>query len=141
MTDELTRPLPRPNEITQPFWDGCRKRRLLIQQCESCSGYVFIPQAFCPHCLGATLSWVEAAGTGSIVTFTVVWRPQTPAFEIPYVVAVVALDEGVDMLTNLLDVDPGQVSIGDRVRVAFVDVEDMTLPFFRLADAVPEPSS
>jgi uncharacterized OB-fold protein len=64
-----------------------------------------------------------------------VWRPQTPAFEVPYVIAVVRLDEGVEMLTNLIDVTPEQVSIGARVRVAFTDVaEHMTLPFFTLLD-------
>jgi uncharacterized OB-fold protein len=62
-----------------------------------------------------------------------VWRPQTPAFEVPYVIAVVRLDEGVEMLTNLIGVEPQQVSIGARVRVAFADVaEHMTLPFFTL---------
>src|ERR1700742_4801234 len=118
MTPPPVRPLPRPSEISQPFWDACREHRLLIQQ------------AFCPHCLGRSLTWVQAAGTGSIVTYTVVWRPQTPAFETPYVIAVVMLDEGVDLLTNLVDVVPAQVAIGDRVRVAFADVDDMTLPFF-----------
>ncbi len=130
MTSPPARPLPRPSEISQPFWDACRERRLLIQRCRSCSGYVFIPQAFCPHCLSTSLVWTDAAGTGSIVTYTVVWRPQTPAFETPYVIAVVLLDEGVEMLTNLIDVDPARVSIGDRVRVAFVDIEGATLPFF-----------
>ena len=130
MTSPPIRPLPRPSKTSRPFWDACRERRLIIQQCESCGSYVFIPQDFCPHCLSRALRWVDAAGTGSIVTFTVVWRPQTPAFEIPYVIAVVMLDEGVDLLTNLVDADPAQVAIGDRVRVSFVDIEDMTLPFF-----------
>jgi hypothetical protein len=130
MTSHPVRPLPRPSKTSQPFWDACRARRLIIQQCESCAGYVFIPQDFCSHCLGRSLQWVDAAGTGSIVTFTTVWRPQTPAFEIPYVIAVVMLDEGVDLLTNLVDADPVRVAIGDRVQVAFVDVDDMTLPFF-----------
>lgn len=67
------------------------------------------------------------------MTFTVVWRPQTPAFEVPYMIAVVRLDEGVEMLTNLIDVEPEQVSIGARVRVKFADVaEHLTLPFFTL---------
>lgn len=74
------------------------------------------------------------------MTYTVVWRPQTPAFEVPYVIAVVRLDEGVDMLTNLIDVRPQQVSIGARVRVAFTDMaEHMTLPFFTLIEAAAEP--
>jgi uncharacterized OB-fold protein len=140
MAAHPVRPLPRPSEISRPFWDACRERRLLIQRCDACSGYVFIPQPFCPHCLARSLTWLQAAGTGHIVTFTVVWRPQTPAFETPYVVAVVMLDEGVDMLTNLIDVDPAHVSIGDRVRVAFVDVEDATLPFFTPVEPAPEPA-
>ena len=128
MTADPARPLPRPTEISQPFWDACRDRRLLIQRCESCARYVFIPQAFCPQCLGRSLGWVEAAGTGSIVSYTVVWRAQTPAFETPYVIAVVLLDEGVDMLTNLIDVEPSELSIGARVSVTFVDVQDYNTP-------------
>jgi len=133
VSTDLIRPLPHPTAISKPFWDACRERRLIIQRCEDCATYVFIPQAFCPQCLGRSLGWVPASGTGAIVTYTVVWRPQTPAFEVPYVIAVVRLDEGVEMLTNLIGVEPQQVSIGARVRVAFADVaEHMTLPFFSL---------
>jgi uncharacterized OB-fold protein len=131
LAEHWTRPLPQPSELTRPFWDGCREQRLLIQRCQTCLGYVFIPQAFCPKCLGSSLDWVQAAGTGSVVTFTVVWRPQTPAFEVPYVIAVVQLDEGVDLLTNLIEVEPGAVSIGMRVTVRFVSAgPDLALPFF-----------
>ncbi len=126
-----TRPLPQPTELSRPFWDGCRDQRMLIQRCVTCGGTVFIPQPFCPHCLGRELEWMAAAGTGRVVTYTVVWRPQTPAFDVPYVIAVVALDEGVDLLTNLTDVVPDQVSIGMRVQVRFVPMSgEITLPFF-----------
>ena len=124
------RPLPTPTETSRPFWDGCREHRLRIQHCLSCGGYVFLPQEFCRNCLGTALEWVDAAGTGRVVTFTVVWRPQTPAFEVPYVIAVVELDEGVDLLTNLTDVEPADVSIGMPVVVRFEPVGDMVLPFF-----------
>jgi hypothetical protein len=68
-----------------------------------------------------------------------VWRPQTPAFDVPYVVAVVRLDEGVDMLTNLIDIAPEQVTIGARVRVSFGDVsQHTTLPFFTLVGSDEE---
>jgi uncharacterized OB-fold protein len=135
----MQRPLPEPTEISRPYWDACRQHRLTIQRCEQCSTPVFIPQAFCPNCLGRSLAWMQVSGTGSVVTYTVVWRPQTPAFEVPYVVAIVRLDEGVEMLTNLIDVAPERVSIGARVRVTFADVaEHMTLPFFTLADAAEE---
>ena len=95
--------------------------------------HVFIPQSFCPACLGMNLSWVESSGHGAVVTFTTVWRPQTPAFEAPYVVAVVRLDEGYEMMTNIVDVDPDHVTIGARVNVRYLDVTaDVTLPCFTL---------
>jgi uncharacterized protein len=127
----MTPPLPRPTSLTQPFWNACRDHRLTVQRCESCGTYVFIPQAFCPTCLGTDLTWVESSGHGSIVTFTVVWRAQTPAFEVPYVVAVVRLDEGYEMMTNIVDVEPDDVTIGAPVEVRYVDVTpDVTLPCF-----------
>ena len=133
VSTDLLRPLPHPTQLSRPFWDACRERRLVVQRCETCATYVFIPQAFCPRCLGRSLAWTAVSGDGIIVTYTVVWRPQTPAFEVPYVIAVVRLDEGVDMLTNLTDAEPEQVSIGAQVRVAFADVtEHVTLPFFTL---------
>jgi uncharacterized protein len=126
-----TRPLPRPTALTQPFWDACRDHRLTVPRCSACGAYVFIPQSFCPVCLSTDLAWVESNGRGTIVTFTVVGRPQTPAFEAPYVVAVVRLDEGYEMLTNVVDVDPDDVTIGAAVRVRFVDMtDDVTLPCF-----------
>ena len=134
------RPLPQPTAISRPFWDACRQQRLIIQRCQDCGQHVFLPQSFCPNCLSRSLSWVPVSGAGRVVTYTVVWRPQTPAFEVPYVIAVVCLDEGVDMLTNLVDAEPEQVSIGARVRVAFADVAaDATLPFFRLVETAAEP--
>jgi uncharacterized OB-fold protein len=136
----MQRPLPHPTALSEPFWEACRDRRLTVQRCQDCGKHVFLPQSFCPNCLSRSLSWVQASGTGSVVTYTVVWRPQTPAFEVPYVIAVVRLDEGVEMLTNLVDAEPEQVSIGARVRVAFADVaEHTTLPFFRLVENAAEP--
>jgi uncharacterized protein len=130
-----TRPLPRPTPVSQPFWDGCRDGRLLIQRCQECQGYVFLPQEFCSHCLATALTWVQARGTGRVITYTVVGRPQTPAFEVPYVIAIVQLEEGVDLLTNLTEVDPAGVTIGMPVEVRFVPigdpaVNDAVLPFF-----------
>jgi uncharacterized protein len=131
------RPLPQPTAISRPFWDACREGRLTIQRCQDCGTHIFLPQAFCPNCLGRSLSWIQSSGAGSVVTYTVVWRPQTPAFEVPYVIAVIRLDEGVEMLTNLIDVEPEQVSVGARARVVFTDVaEHMTLPFFTFIDDV-----
>jgi uncharacterized OB-fold protein len=127
----LTRPVPQASELTRPFWDGCRRGSLLVQRCTSCSRHVFTPQDFCRSCQSPDLEWVESAGDGVIVTYTTIWRPQTPAFEVPYVVAVVALTEGYEMLTNIVDTEPAEIQIGAKVHVAFRDVSpEVTLPCF-----------
>ncbi|WP_432825542.1 Zn-ribbon domain-containing OB-fold protein [Dactylosporangium sp. CA-092794] len=133
MDTAIGRPVPRPTRLTKPFWDACRERRLLVQRCAACTGYVFLPQAFCSHCQSTDLAWVESSGRGAIVTFTVVWRPQTPAFDAPYVVAAVRLDEGHEMLTNIVGAGPEEIRFGAPVRVSFMDVSpEITLPCFEL---------
>lgn len=128
------RPVPHPSPLTAPFWAACRDGRLLVQRCDKCGAHVFIPQEFCRACQADTLTWVESSGRGHVVTYTVVWRPQTPAFEVPYVVAVVRLDEGYEMLTNIVGTPPEAVAIGGRVRVHFAPVTDaITLPCFEVA--------
>ncbi|WP_236794747.1 Zn-ribbon domain-containing OB-fold protein [Amycolatopsis sp. GM8] len=130
---DFTRPLPRPTALSEPFWAGCREGKLLVQQCANCRAHVFIPREFCPFCHGETLEWVVGSGCGTVVTYTAVWRAQTPAFEVPYVVAVVRLAEGYEMLTNIVGVPPEEVRIGAAVRVHFVPVTtEITLPCFRL---------
>ncbi|MGD9986576.1 Zn-ribbon domain-containing OB-fold protein [Pseudonocardia sp.] len=128
------RPVPHPSPLTQPFWDACRDGRLLVQRCDKCGAHVFTPQEFCRECHADALTWVESAGVGHVVTFTVIWRPQTPAFEVPYVVAVVRLEEGYEMVTNIVGAPPDAVVIGAPVRVRFTPVTDtVTLPCFELA--------
>src|SRR5437764_12971278 len=105
------RPVPQPTALSQPFWNACREHRLIAQRCESCGAYVFIPRAFCPFCKGTALVWADSRGEGTIVTYTVVWRAQTPAFDVPYTVAVVRLAEGYEMMTNIVNADPDDVSI------------------------------
>ena len=129
------RPVPHPSPLTRPFWDACAAGRLTAQQCAECGQYIFTPQEFCRYCLSTSLRWRGCSGTGLIVTYTVIWRAQTPAFSVPYVVAVVELDEGYQMISNIVAQDDEavatQVAVGDRVRVTFVPVtKDVTLPCF-----------
>jgi uncharacterized OB-fold protein len=96
---------------------------------------VFIPQEFCTSCLSSNLHWVTSQGIGSVVTFTVVWRPQTPAFSVPYAIAVVRLDEGYEMITNVVNCETSKVEIGAVVKVCFVDIDEaITLPCFELVE-------
>ena len=136
MTTRGERPLPHPTTVSRPFWDACRERRLTCQRCEDCEGYVFPPQDFCRHCFGGNLSWVDVSGEATVYSYTVVWRPQVPAFEVPYVVAILDMAEGYQMLSNLVDCTPEQVAIGMPVALAWEDAsEEITLPKFRPATA------
>lgn len=127
------RPLPRPTRLSQPFWDACREGRLLYQKDGVTGQPIFPPQAFSPSAIAVPPVWAESAGKGSVYSFTVIWRPQTPAFEVPYVAAIVELDEGYTMITNIVDCDPGELETGKRVRVDFRPVRDgFVLPFFVL---------
>jgi uncharacterized protein len=132
------RPLPVPTPISQPFWDGCRQGRLLVQRCQACDGYVWIPSPMCTHCASQDLNWTETKGHGRVFSFSVIWRPPVPAFEAGYVVGLVELDEGVKMLTNLLGKSSESWDIGDPVRVEFQPVsERIHLPMFRPREEAP----
>ncbi len=127
-------PLPRPTELSQPFWDGCRKGELLVQRCADCSHYVFIPQPACTSCLSTNLTWVRSSGKGTVYSFTIVYRPQQPAFEVPYVVAIVRAEEGWDIPTNIVGIEPQKITIGMPVQVTFEKRSDeISVPLFHPA--------
>jgi uncharacterized protein len=128
----VTIPLPRPTSLSRPHWDGCKQGVLRVQRCQDCGGFVFIPQPLCTHCQSEALEWVASSGRGAVYSHTVVHRPPRPAFDVPYVVAIVELEEGWHMLTNLVDVAPEDVRVGLPVEVAFRRMSDeITLPCFR----------
>ena len=129
-------PLPRPTRLSKPFWDACREERLLVQRCQDCQTYVFIPQPCCGNCLSENLEWVESSGRGTLYSFTTVHRPQQPSFEVPYTVVVVELEEGYHMLSNLVGVEPEDVAIGTPLEVVFEKRSDeITLPLFKPSTA------
>ena len=126
-------PLPRPTELSEPYWAACREGRLTVQRCKSCDGYVFIPQPCCGTCLSEDLEWVESSGRGMLYSFTTVYRPQQPTFEVPYTVIVVELEEGYYMLSNLIGVEPSEIKIGTPLEVFFEErSEEISLPLFRV---------
>lgn len=130
---------PEPTEISQPFWDACCEGRLVMQACEDCGELAFYPVRMCPHCGGGRLDWQEVSGRARIHSLTVVMRPSAPVFaeSVPYVVALVELDEGPIMMTNIVGEGAREAGIGDPVRVQFEAVGEVTLPRFRLADDAP----
>lgn len=124
-------PLPRPTALSRPHWEGCRDGKLLVQQCRQCGAHVFIPQPCCTQCQSTELSWIECSGRGKIYSYTVVHRAPRPQFEVPYVVAIIELEEGWHMLSNVFDCPVEEVAIDMPVRVAFRKMtEEITLPYF-----------
>jgi uncharacterized OB-fold protein len=128
--DRPRRPLPRPSPLTQPFWNACAEGRLIYQRGVDDPRPIFPPRNFSPHDLSTDLVWADSSGAGRIYSFTVVWRPPTPAFESPFVVAIVELEEGYTMLSNVVDCDVHDVQIGMKVHAIFRAVDGFTLPFF-----------
>lgn len=131
------KPLPVIDDDSRPYWDAAREGRLMIQRCGACDRAVFYPRGVCPHCGSLDLTWIEAAGTGTVHSYTVARRPAGPAFagDVPLVVALIELDEGVRILSNVR-AEPEQMAIGARVRVWFDPVSpEVTLPKFDLVPA------
>lgn len=127
-------PLPNPSALSAPHWQGCREGKLRVQRCRECDGFVFIPEPVCSHCFADALEWVESSGRGTLYSFTVVHRPPRPSFAVPYVVAIVELEEGWHMLSNLIDCPQQEIAIGMPVVVHFEQRSpEITLPYFRPA--------
>jgi len=131
---EYEKPVPEPDAVTAPFWEAAKQNRLLIQRCPSCGAHQFYPQASCRSCLSDDIEWVDAKGKGTIYSYTVVHRAPSRTFEpdVPYTVALVDLDEGCRMITNIVGVDPQEVRVGMRVEVVFEAITpQISLPKFR----------
>lgn len=134
----VKKPLPHPTHESQAFWAGCKNRQLLIQRCTSCGDVRFPPSPVCPSCMSLDSEWVPASGKGEVWSFVTFHQAFHPAFErnIPYVVAVIELEEGVRMMSNIVG-PPEAVKIGMPVEVIFEDASpEITLPKFK--PAAPE---
>jgi uncharacterized OB-fold protein len=110
---------PQVNPGDERFFDAAAQGKLLIKRCADCGEFHFYPRPLCPFCFSDRTEWVEAAGSGTIYSFSVTRR----AGPIPYAIAYVTLDEGVTMMTNIVDCDLDAIRIGQRVRVVFKPTE------------------
>lgn len=131
---EYRKPVPTPDHVTGEFWDAARNHELLVQHCRDCGAYQVLPQSCCRSCLSDRIEWVEATGKGTIYSYTVVHRPPSRKFEedVPYTVALVELDEGVRMMSNIVEIEPQDVRVGMEVEVVFEEIgPGISLPKFR----------
>jgi hypothetical protein len=130
------KPLPHLDEESRPFWEALQRHELYIQKCRDCGDLRYHPRALCTNCLSSRVEWVRCKGAGKIYTFTVTNQNQASGFRdsLPYVMAWVDLDEGLKMLTNIVDCPPQEVKIGMPVEAVFEDVTpEVTLVKFRPA--------
>lgn len=114
MAKQRTISPPFPNPETQAYWDAAAEGRLVIRKCGSCGRLHHYPRALCPFCFSAATGWQTASGRGKIYSFSIMRRA-----EVPYAIAYVTLDEGVTMLTNIVDCDFDTLKIDQPVRVVF----------------------
>ncbi len=119
----MDKPRPLTDALTQPYWDAAAEGRLLVQRCASCDAYQWYPRAHCVACGAGEPAWVEAAGTGRLHTYSVLHKTPNPEFvpDLPYVLGIVELDEGVRVSANVVGVDHAALSCDLPVRVVFVD--------------------
>jgi uncharacterized OB-fold protein len=124
----VPRPVPTPSPHSAPFWTAAREHRLVIQHCTRCGTLQHYPRPWCTTCMSEELDWVESPGRGTVYSFTVVRRTGHLAFvgQVPYVYALVDLDEGPRFTTNVVGCPVDDVDIGMRVRACFEDVDDTT---------------
>jgi uncharacterized protein len=135
------KPLPAIDIESAPFWQAAREHRLAIMQCRLCDRHFFYPRALCPHCHSSLVEWTKASGRGAIYSFTIAGGPATTAPpptsplllplpsaafkpDVPYVVALVELEEGPRLMTNIVTTDVDGVRIGQKVTAVYDDVTD-----------------
>jgi uncharacterized OB-fold protein len=133
--DEWKKPLPEKDPVSGAFWSAAAEGRLLYQQCPSCGHRQFYPRALCTAC-GADPEWAEASGRGTVHTFTVVRQQGARAWrdEVPYVVAIIELEEGPRMMGNVTGCPVEEVTIGMPVRAYAVQADDgIGIPYWERA--------
>lgn len=125
------RPISPHDRTTAPFWDASRERRFVIQRCDACDAYQHYPRSFCISCEANDPPFVEASGRATIVSYSIVHRAPHPAFTAPYAIALVRLDEGPVLLTNIVTDDLDALRCEQRVTLTWEPLPDgRELPLF-----------
>jgi uncharacterized OB-fold protein len=140
MTSPARNDLPTIEDESRPFWDAAKEHRFVIARCRSCGRAHHYPRPFCPFCWSEDVGWEDASGRATLYTYSTVYVNDLFPFrdELPYVAAVVDLDEGPRVMTRLVDVPEADLQVGMPVVVDFQQVtDDLTVPVFRSAATAP----
>ncbi len=134
MSEAHSPPVPQPDSLTQPFWDACREERLEVSACNECEHLFLPPGPCCPNCWSADLSPRSVSGRGQVYSFVIYRRTYHPGMPAPYVVALVELDEGPRLISNIVGCSPEEVEIDMPVCLRFETAGDFQLPRFEPCD-------
>lgn len=135
---DYAKPLPTLTDENRPFWESCRNGRLSLQKCAGCGHLRYPISPYCPECLSPEFAWTPVSGRGTVFSYVVFHQAYHPAFkaDLPYNVALVQLQEGPRMYSNIVGTPNDQVRIGDAVEAVFDAVTpEITIPRFRLRGA------
>lgn len=140
MSAKRPRPLPQPTPETQHFWDGTAAGELRLQRCRACGHVYFPPRPLCPACSAREVEVFAASGRGTLLSYVINHRPH-PSFDSPYAIAVVALEEGPTMLSNIVECDqtPEALVLDMPLTVTFEDNGALAIPLFKPADPGQQP--
>ncbi|GAA5067653.1 hypothetical protein HNP84_005678 [Thermocatellispora tengchongensis] len=132
----VPKPVPKPTPDTLPFWEGAAAGELRVQRCTACARHYFYPRPACPRCGSQDVEWVATGGRATLYSYVISHRP-APGFEHegPYAIAVVELEEGVRMMTNIVNVEatPENLVLDMPLRVVFEERGGVRLPLFEPA--------
>ena len=138
MSSQTPLPFPVPTPDNHGFWEACKRHELVIQTCSECHALRHPPRPICPQCHSGKLRWKPVTGMGTLYTYTITHQAIHSALQgrIPWTVIIVELDEGVRMISHLVDCPEEKLRVGLRVVVTFEDInEDISLPYFRPQDS------
>lgn len=138
MADRPRADLPTVDDASRPYWAAAASGALLIAKCADCGALHHYPRPFCPSCWSENVSAIESSGRGTLYTYSTVFVNDLPPFKehLPYVAALVELDEGPRLMTRIVDCDPADLAVGMAVTAAFQDIDDSyTAIVFRPSEA------
>ncbi len=132
-TTEVPKPIPEPDDESRPFWEGTLEGKLLLMKCSDCGEFRIPSRQHCDNCLSDNYTWAESSGRGVVRSLGVMHQKYHPAFEpeIPYTLAMVELEEGPRMPTNIVELNGREVQVGMPVEVTWERHEDVAVPKFR----------
>ncbi len=131
-TERPPRPRPGITRDTAHFWAGLEDGKLLIQKCSGCVALRFPPEPMCPHCQSLEWDTIESKGAGTVYSWVAMHHPPIPAFEYPNLIALIELEEGVRVVSNIIGIPKDEIKIGMKVQAEFVQTDpELTLHQFR----------